>query len=48
MSKPNSCNGCRAFYQSQWRYNCELGYEIAAVSRGKRWSFFPVYKCPKP
>ena len=34
MRKPKNCNGCKAFYQSQWRYNCDLGYELKSERIG--------------
>jgi hypothetical protein len=34
MKKPKSCYGCKAFYQSQWQYTCELGYQIKRTKVG--------------
>lgn len=52
--KPKSCNGCKAFYQSQWRYECELGYKIGSTKIGSLQGvdilkFYPMEgQCPKP
>ena len=35
MKHPRNCNGCRAFWQSQMTFYCELGYEIATRKIGK-------------
>lgn len=34
MKRPKNCNGCKAFYQSQWLYSCELGYELKSQKIG--------------
>lgn len=34
MKRPKNCNGCKAFYQSQWRYSCDLGYELKSIKIG--------------
>lgn len=34
MKHPKTCDGCAAFWQSQWRFHCELGYEIATRKAG--------------
>lgn len=34
MKRPKNCNGCKAFYQSQWRYSCELGHELKLTKTG--------------
>lgn len=28
MKHPKTCNGCKAFYQSQYHYSCDLGYNL--------------------
>jgi hypothetical protein len=54
MKKPKSCNGCRAHYQSQWKHECELGYEmgskkIGSVQGAEIRRYFPAGgTCPKP
>ena len=54
MRRPKSCNGCKAFYQSQWRHKCELGYEMGQKKIGSFQGadiliFYPVKgQCPKP
>lgn len=35
MKHPRDCNGCRAFWQSQMTFHCELGYEIETRKIGK-------------
>lgn len=34
MKRPKNCNGCKAFYQSQWRFSCDLGYELKHIKIG--------------
>lgn len=34
MRHPKNCNGCKAFYQSQWNYTCNLGYKIKLTKVG--------------
>ena len=54
MRKPKSCNACKAHFQSQWRHECELGYDMDSVKIGSFQGveirrFFPKYgQCPKP
>lgn len=54
MRHPKNCNGCKAFWQSQWKYNCELGYKIRLTKTGSVKStdiFRPspeCGECPKP
>ena len=54
MKHPKTCNGCRALYQSQVNFTCELGYELKIT---KRWSIKGMDlvdispkngECPKP
>ena len=54
MKHPKSCNGCRAFYQSQYIYDCDLGYKLT-ITRKRKYkgrdivSIKPRYgECPKP
>lgn len=35
MKHPKKCDGCKAFWQSQVTFHCELGYEIATRKIGK-------------
>ena len=28
MRHPKNCNGCKALYQSQYSFTCELGYDL--------------------
>lgn len=54
MRKPKSCNGCKAHYQSQWKHECELGYEMTSKKIGSFQGldilrFCPANgQCPKP
>ena len=54
MRRPKSCNGCKAHYQSQWRHECKLGYEIGYTKIGSFQGvdilrFYPAKgQCPKP
>lgn len=34
MKHPKTCNGCKAFWQSQWKYHCDLGYEQKSEKKG--------------
>ena len=54
MKHPKDCNGCRAFWQSQCRYYCDLGYELK-FTRERAYKGMDVIKvkpkngeCPKP
>lgn len=35
MKHPKTCDGCKAFWQSQVHYNCDLGYELKISVIGK-------------
>jgi hypothetical protein len=35
MKHPKTCDGCKAFWQSQVQYNCSLGYELKVSTIGK-------------
>lgn len=35
LKRPRSCNGCKAYYQSQWRFACELGYALTTTKIGR-------------
>lgn len=35
MKHPKTCDGCKAFWQSQHQYNCDLGYELKVSVIGK-------------
>lgn len=35
MKHPKKCDGCKAFWQSQVTFHCELGYEIGTRRVGK-------------
>lgn len=54
MRRPKSCNGCKAHYQSQWRHECELGYEMGHTKIGSFQGvdilrYYPANgQCPKP
>lgn len=54
MRRPKSCDGCKAHYQSQWRHECELGYEmgrrkIGSLQGVEILQFYPAGgRCPKP
>lgn len=48
MKHPKKCDGCKAFWQSQWKCNCELGYEIATQWKGDIICASPKGACPKP
>lgn len=54
MKHPKDCNNCRAFWQSQCRYYCDLGYKLKITKerRYKGIDFVRVKpengKCPKP
>lgn len=54
MKHPKSCDGCRAFWQSQWRYHCSLGYELKTTKKGEYKGLDIVCitpkcgECPKP
>ena len=54
MRHPRSCDGCRAHYQSLWKHECELGYEmnskkIGSVKGVEINSYYPATGCcPKP
>ena len=54
MKHPRNCNGCKAFFQSQYKFSCELGYELN-VKKIKKFQGMDVYlvspkcgECPKP
>ena len=54
MKRPKNCNNCRAFWQSQWRYNCSLGYKLNITKIGEYKGLDIVNvkpekgECPKP
>ena len=54
MKKVRNCNGCKAYWQSQWRHNCDLGYSQVIVKQTKVLGVdVPTYgpkggECPKP
>lgn len=54
MKHPKSCSGCRALWQAQHRYYCDLGYKLETFKerRGKRLEITIAKpengKCPKP
>ena len=54
MRHPRSCDGCRAHYQSLWKHECELGYEmnskkIGSVQGVEINRYYPANGCcPKP
>ena len=54
MKKPKSCNGCKAYYQSQWRFSCDLGYELKSIKIGSMRGMDILRhrpangRCPKP
>lgn len=33
MKKVRNCNGCKAYYQNLWRFECELGYTLTAIDK---------------
>lgn len=33
MKHPKTCNGCKALYQSQYSFLCDLGYKLKIVRR---------------
>lgn len=35
MKHPKKCDGCKAFWQSQVTFHCELGYEIGTRRVGR-------------
>ena len=35
MKHPKTCYGCKAFWQSQWKYNCDLGFELNIEKKGQ-------------
>lgn len=49
-----NCNGCKAYYQSQYKYSCDLGYAIEVCRKKKMCgTTVPTHKpitgfCPKP
>lgn len=54
MRHPKNCNGCRAFWQSQWRYYCDLGYKLK-ITKEREYKGMDVVsvrpesgECPKP
>ena len=54
MKHPRSCNGCKAFFQSQYKFSCELGYELN-VKTFKKFQGVEIKavspkcgECPKP
>ena len=54
MKHPKTCNGCKAFWQSTYQYNCSLGYKIEAIKAGSikgadiRCPHPADGECPKP
>lgn len=54
MKHPKTCNGCRALYQSQYSFYCDLGYELKITKSGvfKGMDIVDVSpesgECPKP
>lgn len=54
MKRPRNCNNCRAFWQSQWRYYCSLGYKLKVTKIGEHKGVGIVNvepesgECPKP
>ena len=54
MKHPKTCNGCKALYQSQVRFTCELGYELKITKNGafKGMDIVDISpkngECPKP
>lgn len=54
MKKVRKCNGCKAYYQSHWRFECELGYTLTTVDKTNFMGVVvPTHRpeggvCPKP
>lgn len=54
MKHPKKCDGCKAFWQSTWKFNCDLGYELETIIVSKYMgedikSVRPKCgECPKP
>lgn len=54
LKHTKTCNGCKAFYQSQWRYSCDLGYDLKTTKIGRSLNMDLLQHapscglCPKP
>ena len=54
MRHPKNCNGCKALYQSQYSFTCELGYDLdVKVVKGIngadiKYAYPKFVACPKP